>query len=206
MAHEPCWAWWWWIAVAVAGLAYNAGKKNTPAGPRGDRCRGVSTTKPAGHVALLKVAATSPAAGATNVPVSNADHHRHLVLGAGLLGLHSAMPTLAPPVPGTRAQPSARTLEYDLTAPLIPSSNEVLTVPGGQTGLRGTNGGARRPPAIGQLHRGRRQYPAAAGDPGHAQLHAAGVHPDRAGPGGPGPGPSRSRGPSPSAGRASTPS
>jgi peptidoglycan hydrolase-like protein with peptidoglycan-binding domain len=84
------------------------------------------------------VTATSPAAGATNV----ASDATITVRFSAPVSLSAARPTLAPPVAGTWAQPNPRTLEYQLTAPLIPSSNEVLTIPSGKAGVRGRNGGA----------------------------------------------------------------
>jgi peptidoglycan hydrolase-like protein with peptidoglycan-binding domain len=56
------------------------------------------------------------------------------------VSLHRVKPTLSPPVAGTWSQPSRTTLEYDLTAPFIPSSHEIVTVPGGPHGLLGADG------------------------------------------------------------------
>jgi peptidoglycan hydrolase-like protein with peptidoglycan-binding domain len=47
---------------------------------------------------------------------------------------------LAPPVAGTWVQASPTTIRYDLAAPLLPSSNEMVTVPGGAAGVRAKNG------------------------------------------------------------------
>ncbi len=47
---------------------------------------------------------------------------------------------LSPDVAGRWVQTSATTLSYDLDSPLIPSSQEVLTIPGGSHGVLGTNG------------------------------------------------------------------
>jgi lipoprotein-anchoring transpeptidase ErfK/SrfK len=44
-------------------------------------------------------------------------------------------------VAGTWVQPSPTTIRYDLAAPLIPSSSEVVSVPGGSTGIKGKDGG-----------------------------------------------------------------
>jgi peptidoglycan hydrolase-like protein with peptidoglycan-binding domain len=57
------------------------------------------------------------------------------------VSLGSVRPTLSPAVAGDWVQSSKTTISYDLGAPLIPSSNETITVPGGSSGLRGTGGG-----------------------------------------------------------------
>jgi peptidoglycan hydrolase-like protein with peptidoglycan-binding domain len=126
------------VVAVIGGIAYSVGKKSTPSSSSSHGAAVTSTTKPARDVAALKVTATSPTAGATNV-ASNATI---TVQFSAPVALGSAMPTLAPPVAGTWAQLNSRTLEYRLTAPLIPSTNEVLTIPSGKTGLRGRNGSA----------------------------------------------------------------
>jgi peptidoglycan hydrolase-like protein with peptidoglycan-binding domain len=123
------------VVGVVGGAAYTLGKKSTPSS---HAATATSTTAPARNVKPLAVTATSPAAGATNV-ASNATI---TVNFSAPISLGAVRPTLAPPVSGTWAQPTPRTLVYQLTAPLIPSSNEVLTIPSGKAGLRGRNGSA----------------------------------------------------------------
>jgi peptidoglycan hydrolase-like protein with peptidoglycan-binding domain len=126
------------VVGVVGGVAYTVGKKSTPSTPSSHGAGVTSTTKPARDVPPLAVKATSPAAGATNV-ASNATI---TVQFSTPVALSTARPTLAPPVAGTWTQPTPRTLAYQLTAPLIPSSNEVLTIPNGKAGVRGRNGSA----------------------------------------------------------------
>ena len=56
------------------------------------------------------------------------------------VSLQKATPALSPAIAGKWVQSSATTLSYDLDSPLIPSSQEVLTIPGGSSGVRGTDG------------------------------------------------------------------
>ena len=56
------------------------------------------------------------------------------------VSLQKATPVLSPAIAGRWIQSSAITLSYELDSPLIPSSQEVLTVPGGSSGVRGTDG------------------------------------------------------------------
>jgi len=50
------------------------------------------------------------------------------------------MPQLSPAIGGKWVQTSATTLSYALDSPLIPATQEVLTIPGGSSGVHATNG------------------------------------------------------------------
>ena len=52
----------------------------------------------------------------------------------------SPMPTLSPPVAGTWAVLSPSLLEYQATGPLVPGTTETVTVPGGSSGVVGSEG------------------------------------------------------------------
>jgi hypothetical protein len=52
----------------------------------------------------------------------------------------SPMPTLSPPVAGTWAVLSPSLLEYQATGPLVPGATETVTVPGGSSGVVGSEG------------------------------------------------------------------
>jgi len=52
----------------------------------------------------------------------------------------SPMPTITPPVAGTWAVLSPSLLEYQATGPLVPGATETLTVPGGSSGVVGSEG------------------------------------------------------------------
>jgi len=52
----------------------------------------------------------------------------------------SPMPTLSPPVAGTWAALSPSLLEYQAAGPLVPGATETVTVPGGSSGVVGSEG------------------------------------------------------------------
>ena len=52
----------------------------------------------------------------------------------------SPMPTLSPPVAGSWAVLSPSLLEYQATGPLVPGATETVTVPGGSSGVVGSEG------------------------------------------------------------------
>jgi lipoprotein-anchoring transpeptidase ErfK/SrfK len=124
------------VLVAVAaGVAYTVGKKGT--GPSGASS---STTAPARAVAPLVLKSSSPVGNAATV-ASNASITLKF---SAPISRTSTLPTLAPPVSGTWAQPAPNTLQYELAGPMIPSTHEVVTVPDGARGVRGRNGSALR--------------------------------------------------------------
>ncbi len=84
----------------------------------------------------LFLKATNPAPGAQGV----ASNTTISVTFSAPVALKKATPVLSPHIAGTWVQTSATTVSYDLDSPLIPSSQEVLTIPGGTAGVRGTDG------------------------------------------------------------------
>ena len=79
---------------------------------------------------------STPAAGAQNV----ASNTSISVTFSEPVTLGKVTPQLTPHVGGKWVRTDTDTLTYQLDSPLIPSSHEVLTIPGGSSGLRGTNG------------------------------------------------------------------
>jgi peptidoglycan hydrolase-like protein with peptidoglycan-binding domain len=123
------------LVVAAAAVAYGLGKSST-GGHKGAGGATSGTTLP--KVApVLSIRATSPASGAQTA-ASNGDVS---ITFSSAVSLGSVTPTLAPAVAGTWVQPSPTTIRYDLAAPLIPASSEVVSVPGGSTGIKGKDGG-----------------------------------------------------------------
>jgi hypothetical protein len=84
----------------------------------------------------LDVRSTSPAPGATAVAL-DAPLSIHLTVA---LADDSPLPTLSPIVPGTWVQSRPGTLAFQATGTLPPGATETLTVPGGPTGIEGSNG------------------------------------------------------------------
>ncbi len=90
------------------------------------------------HPAGLYVRSTTPAAGAENV----APNTTISVTFSKAVSLHTASHSLSlsPGIAGRWVQSTPTTLDYQLDSPLIPSTQEVVTIPGGDGGVRGTNG------------------------------------------------------------------
>jgi hypothetical protein len=63
----------------------------------------------------------------------------------------SPMPTLNPPVAGTWAVLSPSLLEYQATGPLVPGATETVTVPGGSSGVVGSEGQRLAQPVTSQF-------------------------------------------------------
>jgi peptidoglycan hydrolase-like protein with peptidoglycan-binding domain len=132
-----------WPVVAVVVLLLAAGAAawyvtagtGTASAP-GGRHPGRAHPQP---VIPLTVVGTSPAAGATGVASDATIAVRFSaplprVLAAG------AVPTLVPPVAGGWRRSDRFTLEFDAAAPLVPSSNETMSIPGGPAGVHDAAG------------------------------------------------------------------
>jgi peptidoglycan hydrolase-like protein with peptidoglycan-binding domain len=120
------------LVIAAAAVAYAVGKSSSGAkGAAGGTTTTVSTVP-----IPLSIRATSPTSG-TKTAESNADIS---ITFSSPVSLSSVTPTLVPPVAGAWVQASPTTIRYDLAAPFIPSTNEVVTIPGGTSGVRARNG------------------------------------------------------------------
>ncbi|HEX4220311.1 MAG TPA: L,D-transpeptidase family protein [Acidimicrobiales bacterium] len=117
------------LVVAAVGttLALQNSGSNHAAGGTG------TTTSTSGAPAkALSVVSTTPTPGAANVPTDIAI----TVQLSAPLSAATPMPTLSPAVAGTWKKVGNTTLSFAAAAPLIPSTSETLTVPGGATGVR----------------------------------------------------------------------
>jgi peptidoglycan hydrolase-like protein with peptidoglycan-binding domain len=128
------------VIVVVAPGASHPGGHNGASGAGG---ASGSTSGGSGHpshtttsTTPLALTASTPVAGASSVPP---DSDIALTFSSPVT-LGAVVPTLSPAVAGSWTQTSKSTLTYDLTAPLVPSTNETVTIPGGSSGLRGTDG------------------------------------------------------------------
>ncbi len=120
------------LVIAAAAIAYAVGKSSNGS----KHASGGGTTQTTVKIAPLSVVNTSPASGASSA-ASNADIS---VTFSTPVTLGSTTPTIAPAVAGTWVQASPTTIRYDLAGPLIPSANEVVTVPGGSAGVKAKDG------------------------------------------------------------------
>ncbi len=120
------------LVIAAAAVAYELGR-SASGGSKADIPP--TTVAPA---TPLSIVSTSPASGTDTAP-SNADIQ---ITFSTPVALGTVTPTLSPAVAGTWVHADRTTLRYDLAAPLIPASKEVVTVPGGPNGLRAVDGRA----------------------------------------------------------------
>jgi lipoprotein-anchoring transpeptidase ErfK/SrfK len=107
------------------------GSASTGGGSRSSSSGSGGSSDPAFYVKT-----TNPPSGAQSV----APNTTISVTFSAPVALKKVTPVLSPDVAGTWVQTNATTLSYDLDSPLIPSSQEVLTIPGGSHGLLGTDG------------------------------------------------------------------
>jgi lipoprotein-anchoring transpeptidase ErfK/SrfK len=130
------------VAVIVAAvIIFSGGSSSPPSHSTSD-----SSSSSSGHsgssgsarasLSGFFVKSASPATGAQNVasstPVS--------VTFSEPVTLGKVKPQLSPSVAGKWVRTSSDTLTYELGAPLIPSSHELLTIPGGSSGVQSTSG------------------------------------------------------------------
>ncbi len=125
-------------AVVVAGGLFllTRSTSNAPSGSKGAATGGGSGTHTVSHEVPFSLTATNPAPGAQNVPPNTTIS----VTFSKPVSLHKTALVLKPAVAGSWVQTSPTTLSYSLDSPLIPSSQEVLTIPGGSGGVRDTTG------------------------------------------------------------------
>jgi lipoprotein-anchoring transpeptidase ErfK/SrfK len=143
----PAWVYVAGAVVLVALLLFftlgsgggngNSGHRDASGSHAGSGSGSGSGSDSGSHVAALVLKSTNPASGAQNVP-SNTPIS---VTFSEPVSLRSGMtPTLAPQIGGTWVQSSRNTLTYQLQTPLVPSTHEVVTIPGGRSGVRAENG------------------------------------------------------------------
>ncbi len=120
---------WVIAAVCAAALALAAGGFAVVA--HLDKQAAANPTKPP---PALNVGSVSPTG--TNV-VAGSTISVHFSTD---LAPNSPMPTLSPPVAGSWAVLSPSLLQFEATGPLVPGATETITVPGGASGVIGSEG------------------------------------------------------------------
>jgi lipoprotein-anchoring transpeptidase ErfK/SrfK len=125
----------WWLAVAgvVAVALAGAGFIVLQRAPGHTTSAGAS---PSPVVSPLTVIGTTPLSNATNV----APGTTITVAFSTPLAPGSPMPTLSPAVAGSWSPLSADDLQFVADGPLVPSTTETVTVPGGSAGVVGADG------------------------------------------------------------------
>jgi peptidoglycan hydrolase-like protein with peptidoglycan-binding domain len=121
---------WVIVAVCVAVLAIAAGGFVAVDRLHSNQAAATSASPPpALTVSSVSPTGTSVAAGSTISVQFSTD-----------LAPNSPLPTLSPPVAGSWAVLSPSLLEYQATGPLVPGATETVTVPGGASGVIGSEG------------------------------------------------------------------
>jgi lipoprotein-anchoring transpeptidase ErfK/SrfK len=135
---------WVLLAGAVVVLAAVLFLTNGSTAPGHSGSTNASSNSHAGSApshssgAGLALRTTTPVAGAQGV----APNTTITVTFSSPVSATSASPVLTPAVAGKWVLTNSTTLSYQLASPLIPSSHEVLTIPGGSHGVRASNGAA----------------------------------------------------------------
>jgi peptidoglycan hydrolase-like protein with peptidoglycan-binding domain len=121
---------WVIVSVCVAVLAVAAGGFVVVDRMHSDQAAATSAAPPpALAVSSVSPTGTSVAAGSTITVQFSTD-----------LAPNSPLPTLSPTVAGSWAVLSPSLLEYQATGPLVPGATETVTVPGGPSGVIGSEG------------------------------------------------------------------
>ena len=125
----------WVIGVAIVALAVAAAGFVLIPRPHSPAAATTSTPPP-----VLRVLSTAPTgANVDSGSVISVQFSTNLAPG-------SPMPTLSPPVAGQWAALSPKLLQYQATAPLVPGTQETITVPSGVHGVVGSRGQHLRAP------------------------------------------------------------
>ncbi|HXZ61471.1 MAG TPA: L,D-transpeptidase family protein, partial [Acidimicrobiales bacterium] len=108
---------------------------------------GVSGFVAAGHLRSGQAAGAPPAPPPTLTVTSVTPTGTNVAAGSTIavqfstaLAPGSAMPTLTPPVSGYWAALSPSIVQFQATGPLVPGTTETITVPGGSSGVEGSQG------------------------------------------------------------------
>ncbi len=125
------------VVIAVVVVLLLTLGSSTPKHSGSTGASSASDTKSGGSgPASFFLKTSSPAPGAQNV----ASNTTISLTFSAPVSLHQAAPQLSPAIAGKWVQTNATTLSYALASPLIPSSQVVVTIPGGAHGLRSADG------------------------------------------------------------------
>jgi peptidoglycan hydrolase-like protein with peptidoglycan-binding domain len=122
------------VGVGIAAVAVRSNSSKASATPTSSPGRAVDASSDSS--APLDLVSITPVAGATQVPSdATISVHFSAPLKAG-----SPTPSLSPMVSGSWQLVTPDTYNFVSTSPLVPSSTETVTVPGGAGGVVGANG------------------------------------------------------------------
>jgi peptidoglycan hydrolase-like protein with peptidoglycan-binding domain len=121
------------LALAALGIGITIGRAHATRQPAASA---VSQAPPE----PLTVVSTSPAMGAQQVASGSQVMVRFSAPLEDTPSSGGAVPTFTPPIAGAWQRLDRFTLQFDPSAPFIPSTTESLTVPGGPEGVRAADG------------------------------------------------------------------
>jgi lipoprotein-anchoring transpeptidase ErfK/SrfK len=120
------------VVLAVTGSSSPSGHGSAQGGSAGSGGSGNSGSS----AASFSLQSATPAAGSQNVPPNTPI----TLTFSAPVSLQKVAPTLSPNIAGKWVQANATTLAYALDSPLIPYTQEVVTIPGGSHGLMSKDG------------------------------------------------------------------
>jgi lipoprotein-anchoring transpeptidase ErfK/SrfK len=127
------------VVVVIAVVFAVSGSSPSSSGPgsaKGGSAGSGSGSGGSGGSASFSLRSVTPAAGTQNVPPNTPI----TLTFSAPVSLQKAAPTLSPNIAGKWVQSDATTLTYALDSPLIPYTQEVVTIPGGAHGLTSEDG------------------------------------------------------------------
>ena len=126
------------VVLIVAAIVVFSGGSSSPPSPSSSHQGGSANAS--GHAGsgggAFFVTSSSPAEGAQDVPSNmpiSLTFSQPVTLG-------KVTPQVSPAFAGKWVRSNKRTLTFQLSSPLVPSSHVVVTIPGGSSGLRSQNG------------------------------------------------------------------
>jgi lipoprotein-anchoring transpeptidase ErfK/SrfK len=125
------------VVAAVAIVLAVTGSSPSPSGPGSAKGGAAgSGSGGSGGSASFSLQSVTPAAGTQNVPPNTPI----TLTFSAPVSLQKVAPSLSPNIAGKWVQSNATTLTYALASPLIPYTQEVVTIPGGTHGLMSKDG------------------------------------------------------------------
>jgi lipoprotein-anchoring transpeptidase ErfK/SrfK len=125
------------VVLIVAAIVLFSGGSSPPSHPHhAGRSGGSAAASTDAALSGFFVKSSTPATGAQSVPPNTPIS----ITFSKPVALGKVTPQLSPAFGGKWVRSGKDTLTYELDSPLIPSSNVVVTIPGGSSGLRSANG------------------------------------------------------------------
>ncbi len=123
--------------IVVSVVLFSGGSPEPPHGrPANASGRSSSSASSRASDVGFRLTSVTPTTGSQNVATNATISVRF----SAPVQLGKVMPSLSPDIAGKWVLTNSTTLSYDLDSPLIPSTHEILTIPGGRSGVEGESG------------------------------------------------------------------